>query len=142
MTIDYYAVNPTYMASLAVFFITHLDPIVLSHSLPSLSNLRYFDPLTICPVPYFYTNLIHIFILNSSAFSPLQTTSPSLGALDGGLTCRISNLTNGNVPCPYVFNIHVEFKIISCRMSNLRNCPCHVIYIFCHVDRFYVACRF
>ena len=60
----------------------------------------------------------------------------------GGPQCRLSNLRNGNVPCPYVCNIHVDFKIVSCPMSNLRNCPCHVINIFSHVNRLHVDVDF
>ena len=52
------------------------------------------------------------------------------GALDGGPQCRMSNLRNGNVPCPHFCNIHADSKIVSCRMSNLSNCPCHVTNIF------------
>ena len=34
------------------------------------------------------------------------------GALDGGPQCCMSNLRNGNVPCLYLCNIHVDFKIV------------------------------
>ena len=54
----------------------------------------------------------------------------NMGALDGGPLCRMSNLRNGNVPCPYFCIIHVDFKIVSCLMSNLRDGPCHVSNIF------------
>ena len=64
-----------------------------------------------------------------------------IGALDGGPPLCMSNLKNGNVPCPYFCNIHVDFKIVACRMSNLRNCPCHVTNIFL-MSMFHVACRF
>ena len=40
------------------------------------------------------------------------------GALDVGPPCRMSNLRNCNVPCPYFCNIHADFKIVSCRMLN------------------------
>ena len=59
-----------------------------------------------------------------------------IGALDWSPPCRMSNLRNGNVPCPYFCNIHVDFKIVSSRMSNLRNCPCHITNVFPHVDMF------
>ena len=67
----------------------------------------------------------------------LQSMIPELiiEALDGGPLCRMSNFRNGNVPCPYFCNIHVDFKIVSCRMSNIRNCPYHVTNIFPHADR-------
>ena len=42
----------------------------------------------------------------------------------------MSNLRNDNVPCHYLCISHVDFKIVYCRMSNLRNDPCHVINIF------------
>ena len=47
----------------------------------------------------------------------------------------MSNLRNGNVPCRYYYNIHVDFKIVYCRMSNLGNGQCHVTNIISHVDR-------
>ena len=34
--------------------------------------------------------------------------------------CRLSILRNDNVPCRYLFNVHVEFKVVQCRLSNLR----------------------
>ena len=50
-----------------------------------------------------------------------------MGPLMGGPQCRLSTLRNGNVPCRYLKNFHVEFKIVQCRLSILRNdnVPCH-----------------
>ena len=56
-------------------------------------------------------------------------TGPLTGG-GGGPQCRMSNLRIGNVPCLYLFIIHVDFKIVKYRISNLRNGPCHVAYIF------------
>ena len=39
----------------------------------------------------------------------------------GGSLCRMSILRNGYVPCHYFYNFHVDFKIVPCRMSMLRN---------------------
>ena len=41
----------------------------------------------------------------------LTTVPHTLGALDGGPQCRMSNLRNGNVPCRYLCISHVDFKI-------------------------------
>ena len=51
-------------------------------------------------------------------------------------------LRNGYVNCHYFSNFHVNFKKVSCPMSNLRIDLCHVNNIFSHVDRFHVTCRF
>ena len=39
---------------------------------------------------------------------------------------------NGNVPCHYFLNFPVDFKIVHCRLSNLRNdnVPCHYFLNF------------
>ena len=66
----------------------------------------------------------------------------SLGALDGGPLCRLSILRKGNVPCRYFRHFPVDFKIVQCRISNLRSVPCHVINVFSNVDRLHVACGF
>ena len=47
----------------------------------------------------------------------------------------MSNLRNGHVRCHYFSNFHVDFKMVSCRMSNLMNGPCYAVNI-------YVACQF
>ena len=65
-----------------------------------------------------------------------------MGALVGGSSMSHSNLRNGNVPCRYFYNIHVDFNIVYCRMSNLRNGLCHVTNIISHVVRLHVAYRF
>ena len=72
---------------------------------------------------------------------PLWGTPSMLGPLKGGRQCRMSNLRNGYVRCPYLKKFHVDFKIVECRMSNLRNGLCHVDSIFSHVDRLHVECR-
>ena len=40
----------------------------------------------------------------------------SSGAIDRGSLCRMSNLRNGNVPCPYFtyrsIHDHVDFKMV------------------------------
>ena len=38
----------------------------------------------------------------------------------GGPQCRLSILRNDNVPCRYFLNVPVDFKIVQCRLSNLR----------------------
>ena len=65
-----------------------------------------------------------------------------LGALDGGPQCHMSILRNGNVPCRYFCNFHVDFKIAKCPLSNLRKGPCHVSNIYSHVDKVHVTCDF
>ena len=34
--------------------------------------------------------------------------------------CRLSILRNANVPCLYFSNVPVDFKVVRCRLSNLR----------------------
>ena len=69
------------------------------------------------------------------------------GSLTRGPQCRMSILRNGNVPCCCFCNFHVDFKISECRLSNVKNGPCHV-GIFSHVYRRHVIempvspCRF
>ena len=63
-------------------------------------------------------------------------------ALDGGHQCHMSILRNGNVPCRYFSNVHVDFIITKCPLSNLRKCLCHVGNIYSHVDKLHVTCRF
>ena len=65
-----------------------------------------------------------------------------LGPLMGGPECRLSILRNYNVTCRFFFNVPVDFKIVQCRLSNLRNAPCHITDNFSHVDSLHVACRF
>ena len=50
------------------------------------------------------------------------------GALD--VACRMSILRKSHVPCHYFCNVPVDLKMVPCRMSILRNIPCHVAYIF------------
>ena len=64
-----------------------------------------------------------------------------IGLPDGGHQCRLSMLRSGNLPCRYFLNVPVDYKIVLCRLSNLRNAPCHVTNTFAHVDRLHVACR-
>ena len=47
----------------------------------------------------------------------------------------MSILRNGNVPCRYLCNFHVDFRIAKCHLSNLKKGPCHVTDIFSHVVR-------
>ena len=42
----------------------------------------------------------------------------------------------------YFSIFHVDFKMVSCRMSNVRNSLCHIDDVFFHVNRFHVTCRF
>ena len=42
----------------------------------------------------------------------------------------------------FLSNFHVDFRMVSCRMLNLRNGLCHIDDIFSDVDRLNVACRF
>ena len=42
----------------------------------------------------------------------------------------MSNVRNGYVNCHYLSNFHVDFKMLSCRMSNLRKGLRHVENIF------------
>ena len=73
--------------------------------------------------------------------NPPQDRVSSTKALDGP-QCRMLNLRIGYVDCHYISNSHVDFKMVSCRMSNLRNGLCNVDDFFFHVDRLHVACRF
>ena len=41
------------------------------------------------------------------------------GALDGGPKWRMPILRNGNVPCYYFCNVHVDSEIALCHLSNL-----------------------
>ena len=49
-----------------------------------------------------------------------------MGALDRGPQCRLSILRNVNVPCHYLLDSPVDFKIVQCPLSVLRNgnVPC------------------
>ena len=43
----------------------------------------------------------------------IRRVTPTLsisGVLDGGPQCRMSNLRNVSVSCPYFFNIHVDLR--------------------------------
>ena len=57
--------------------------------------------------------------------NPPQDRVSSTKALDGP-QCRMLNLRIGYVDCHYISNSHVDFKMVSCRMSNLRNGLCNV----------------
>ena len=48
------------------------------------------------------------------------------GPLMAGPQCRLSILRNVNVPCHYLLDSPVDFKIVQCRLSILRNgnVPC------------------
>ena len=46
-----------------------------------------------------------------------------LGPLTWGPQCRMSHLRNGYVDCHF---FHVDFKMVQCCRSNLRNGLCHV----------------
>ena len=63
-----------------------------------------------------------------------------MGPLTGGPQCHMLILRNGNVPCRYFCNFHVDFKIATCPLSNLRKGPCHVSNIYSHVDKRHVTC--
>ena len=60
----------------------------------------------------------------------------------GAPQCRLSILTNGNVPCHYFRNFPVNFKIALCRLSILRNgyVPCRY-FLNVPVDFKGVQCR-
>ena len=45
-----------------------------------------------------------------------------LGPLMGGTQCRLSISRNGNVPVCYFLNVPVNFKVVQCRLLNLRKC--------------------
>ena len=53
--------------------------------------------------------------------------------MTGGPKCRMLNFRNGYVNCQYFSNFHVDFKMVSCHMSNIYGL-CHVDNIFSHVD--------
>ena len=55
------------------------------------------------------------------------------GPLMGGPQCRLSILRNGNVPCQYVENVPVDFRMVQCRMS--------LIYLMSHVGIKKWPCR-
>ena len=63
-------------------------------------------------------------------------------ALDGGPQCRMSTLRNDNVPCHYLCNNPVNFRITQCCMSILRKGPSRVTNFISHDTRLHVACRF
>ena len=44
--------------------------------------------------------------------------------------------------CQLSLFFHVDFKMVVCHMSNVRNGPCHVDKFFSHGDRLHGACRF
>ena len=59
---------------------------------------------------------------------------PSLGPLTrggGGPQCRLLILRNGNDPCCYSRNFHVDLQIAQRHLSNLRN----TLYYFSVADR-------
>ena len=43
-----------------------------------------------------------------------------MGPLMGGPQCRLSILRNDNVPCRYFLKVPVDFKVVKCRLLNLR----------------------
>ena len=47
-------------------------------------------------------------------------------------------------PCPLspFLQFLVDFKMVPCHMSTLRNTPFYVVYLFPCVGRLHVACRF
>ena len=49
-----------------------------------------------------------------------------------------ADLRNGNVPCRYLGNFYMNFKISWCCLLNLRNGGA----ICSHVDKLHVACQF
>ena len=62
----------------------------------------------------------------------------------------MSHLRNGNVPCRYFGNVHVNFKIAKCPLSNLRKCYVMSVIDLCilmsitlmsHVDFKKCPCR-
>ena len=55
--------------------------------------------------------------------------------LDEGSLCRMSNFRNHSCRLPLAFPCTITSKMLSCHMSNLRKSPCHVFYIFTHVDK-------
>ena len=58
----------------------------------------------------------------------------------GGPKCHRSILRNDHVPCHYLFNLDVDFKITQYCMSILiRNSPCCVVYFNSHVTK--APCR-
>ena len=54
----------------------------------------------------------------------------------------MSIVRNYDVPCHYLFNYPVDFKIAQCPMSILRKGPCRVTKCISHVAGLHVACRF
>ena len=48
----------------------------------------------------------------------------------GRFPCCMLNLRNDSVNCHYFSNFHLDFKMLSCRMVNLRNGLCHVNKFF------------
>ena len=64
-----------------------------------------------------------------------------------GPKCRMSILRNGNVPCYYFCNIHVDFKISLMLHVEFRNGPCYDIFhmsigFMSHVDFKEWPCHF
>ena len=51
---------------------------------------------------------------------PLMGGGGGRGGGGGGSPMSLSILRNGNVPCHYILNVPVDFKIVQCRLSNLR----------------------
>ena len=66
----------------------------------------------------------------------LKPRHPHLGALDRGIAYRIKEMAMSSVTT-FLISMSI-FKMVSCRMSNLRNGLCHVNYLFSHVDRLHV----
>ena len=64
----------------------------------------------------------------------------------GNTHCRVSILINADVPCQYLCNFDINFKVLPCR--SLVNALCHVGYFFpllldimTHVDLKKDTCR-
>ena len=75
--------------------------------------------------------------------APARPPPLYMGPLTGGPQCRMSNLRNVNVPCHYLWIIHVVFK--NSLMSHVKfKKMAHVMSLifYSHVNKVHVACRF
>ena len=77
---------------------------------------------------------------NLGRSSEFLISGTPLRLLTGGPQCAMSNLGNGYVNCHYFANSHVDFKMVSCCKSNLRNIPCHVDKKKSQLDRLNFSC--
>ena len=71
-----------------------------------------------------------------------------MGVLTGGQKCHMLTLRIAYVPCHYVWNFHVDFKVVPCCTPNLRSTPCILFILFflslgilLHVDFKKWSCR-